>query len=139
MKIKYNEFLNTCTDYENFDKRWHSQYNTKFFNKFFEIVEDGGEEENKIIFHKNISNIENEKYVMNWYYENNNRKQREYISINFILYKNGNFEINNYLHSKTINSKKIEKQKAQKFLDIYSKYLIDLFNEIKKMNLFIED
>lgn len=117
MKIKYKEFLNACTPYEDDTKRWYSEYNTDFFENFFTTVYDMCYDD-KIVMEKSI-----------WFKRNNRNKC---LRILLTLYDNGNFNIR---YDMGRECKKIDLEDAKKYLDMYQEYVINLFRELYKLNL----
>ena len=117
MKIKYKEFLNACTSYEDETKRWYSEYNTKFFKKFFTTVYDYCYDD-KVVMEKAI------------WFKKNNRNNLLYILL--IVYDNGDFDIQYKIGQEC---KKIDTDKVKTYLDMYQEYVINLFKELYKLNL----
>lgn len=116
MKIKYMDFLNSCTPYEDGCKKWRSDYNTEFFKNFFSTVYDYAD---KVILVKPI-----------WFKKN---KMNKAVYPQLTIYENGNFEIKCKIISR---AKKIDEELVQEYVDIYSNYIMDLFNEMHKLDLF---
>lgn len=119
MKIKVGEFLKTCNT--NYWEGWLRTYSTEFFDKYFFSLSTY---QDCIRFEtKNLDD------------DTRNRKDKVYISIYFILYTNGNFEIKPNIGGR----KHYTLEQSNKCLNLYNNWINNLYKDMYNMNLFYKE